>query len=99
MIKYDDSGLRRLQQNLKKLSGEHRLTDEDLLTDDFIQQNTNFQTREAFLEAGGIKSQEDLATDAFNSFVAANTSFDSWTEMLKAAGAKWAKRQLLAGLK
>jgi hypothetical protein len=98
MVKFDDSGLKRIQRNLENLHGKHNLTEKDLLPDDFIQENTNFQTRDAFLEASGIKSQEDMHTDAFDSFVAANTRFANWQEMFKAAGAEWGNRQLLAGL-
>lgn len=97
-IEVDLSGLEQLERNLEKLGGKHEVTGEDLLPDDFIRENTNFQTRSAFLEASGIKSQEDIATDAFDSFVAANTRFANWQEMFKAAGAEWANRQLLAGL-
>jgi hypothetical protein len=99
MVRFDDSGLRRLQKNVEKLHGEHKVTGEDLLPDDFIRENTGFQTRSAFLEASGIKSQEDMSTDAFDSFVAANTRFANWQEMFKAAGTEWGKRQLLSGLK
>lgn len=99
MVKFDDSGLRRLQRNAEKLTGKHQLTEKDLLPDDFIRENTNFQTRSAFFEASGIKSQEDIGTDTFDSFVAANTRFANWQEMFEAAGAEWGQRQLLAGLK
>jgi len=98
-VEADFSGLERLQDNLENLDGEQEVSGEDLLPDDFIRKNTNFQTRSAFLEASGIKGQEDMSTDAFNDFVAANTRFPNWQEMFKAAGAEWAKRQLFAGLK
>ena len=97
-IEVDLSGLDRLERNLENLDGKHAVTGEDLLPDDFIRENTNYQTRSAFLEASGIKSQDDMATDAFDSFVAANTRFANWQEMFEAAGAEWATRQLLAGL-
>ena len=97
-IEIDLSGLDQLEKNLEKLDGEHEVTGEGLLPDQFIRENTNFQTRSAFLEASGIKSQEDMSTDAFDHFVAANTRFANWQEMLEAAGAEWATRQLLAGL-
>ena len=99
MVKFDGSGLKRIQRNLENLQGKHKLTGEDLLPDEFVRENTNFQTRDAFLEASGIKSQEDMATDAFDSFVAANTRFANWQAMFKAAGAEWGSRQLFAGLK
>jgi hypothetical protein len=97
-IEIDLSGLEQLERNVDKLGGEHEVTGEELLPDDFIRENTNFHTRSAFLEASGIKSQEDMSTDAFDSFVAANTRFANWQEMFKAAGAEWGKRQLFAGL-
>lgn len=97
-IEVDLSGLEQLERNVDKLDGKHEVTGEDLLPDNFIRENTNFQTRSAFLEASGIKSQEDMSTDAFDNFVAANTRFANWQEMFEAAGAEWATRQLLAGL-
>ena len=97
-IEIDLSGLEQLERNVDKLGGEHEVTGEELLPDDFISENTDFQTRSAFLEASGIKSQEDMSTEAFDNFVAANTRFANWQEMLEAAGAEWATRQLLAGL-
>ena len=97
-IEVDLSGLEQLERNLEKLDGKHEVTGEDLLPDDFIRQNTNFQTRSAFLEASGIKSQEDMSTEAFDNFVAANTRFANWQEMFTAAGREWTTRQLLAGL-
>jgi hypothetical protein len=66
-IEVDLSGLEQLERNLEKLDGKHEVTGEDLLPDGFIRENTNFQTRSTFLEASGIKSQEDMATDAFDS--------------------------------
>ncbi|HKO42077.1 MAG TPA: hypothetical protein VJU84_02200 [Pyrinomonadaceae bacterium] len=100
-IKVDLSGfdeleksLDKLQKNLEKIDGEHEVTGEELLTDDFIRAHTNFQTRKAFLDASGIKSQEEIGTEAFDNFVALTTHFDNWEEMFKAAGTDWARRQL-----
>jgi hypothetical protein len=99
------SGLDELEQRLQKLAdnaealdGEHEVTGEELLPDDFIRQNTNFQTRSAFLNASGIKSQEDMATQEFDAFVAANTRFANWQEMFEAARAEWANRKLLSDI-
>jgi hypothetical protein len=93
-----EENLDQLEENIENLDGKHEVTGEELLPDDFIRQNTKFQTRSAFLEASGIKSQEDMSTDAFDNFVGASTRFANWQEMFKAAGAEWAERQLLAGL-
>jgi hypothetical protein len=95
-VELDMSGFDRLERNLERVHGEHDVTGEDLLPDDFIREHTNFKTRSAFLEASGIKSQEEMSTEAFNEFVAANTRFANWSEMFKAAGANWIQRQLSA---
>ena len=96
-IKVDLSGLERLQRNLEKVDGTHEVTGRDLLTDDFIRANTNnFQTYDAFINASGIKSQDDIGTEAFDNFVAANTRFANWGEMFQAAGTEWMKRQLFS---
>ena len=97
-IEVDLSGLEQLEKNLEKLEGEQEVKAKDLMPDRFIRENTNFQTLDAFLEAGGIESQEDMETDAFNNFVATNTRFANWQEMFQSAGAEWGTRQLLAGL-
>ena len=94
MVKVDFSGLHKLQQNLKKLEGKQNVPLAQLMPDRFIRQHTNFQTLQAFLDAGGVENGEDIVSTAFSGFVAGNTRFRSWDEMAKAAGAEWAKRQL-----
>lgn len=88
------SGLEKLQRNLEKLDGEHQLKLTELVTDDFARKNTNFQSAQAFLDASGIKSEEGIGTEALDAFIAANTRFESWEEMMQAAGSDWAIRQL-----
>ena len=97
-IEIDLSGLDQLERNLEKLDGEQEVKAIDLMPDSFIRETTKFQTLDEFLKAGGIESQEDMSTDAFDNFVAANTRFANWEEMFAAAGSEWATRQLLSGL-
>ena len=49
-VELDLSGLEKLQRNLEKVDGEHEVPVAELLTDDFIREDTNFQTRKAFLD-------------------------------------------------
>jgi hypothetical protein len=93
-IDVDLSGLERLQRNLEKVDGEHELTIQELMTDGFIRDNTKFETLQAFLDASGIKGQEDIGTKALDDFIATNTDFADWQEMFKAAGTDWMMRQL-----
>src|ERR1700730_3411724 len=93
-VKLDLSGFDDFQRKLEKIRGEHDLSAEDLFPDDFMRKYTNFQTRQAFYEAGSVKSKDDTETDAFDNFVTTTTRFDSWFEMLKEAQANWIRRQM-----
>lgn len=93
-VTLDTSGFDEFERKLDKIRGEHVLSAEDLFPDDFMRQYTDFQMRQAFFEAGGVESKEDTETDAFDKFVAANTRFDNWFEMMKEAQASWIRRQM-----
>jgi hypothetical protein len=56
-------------------------------------------TIEALFEAGGfeVNSPEDFAAipdEAWEANIRAHTSFKSWEEMQRAAGAEWIKKQI-----
>ncbi len=91
---WDDSGLKKLQQNIDALSGQHEVKLADLLTDNFIRQHSDFQTLEALIDASGIKNTENIGNESFSMFVSINTNFDSWEEMVKVATAEYVKRKL-----
>lgn len=93
-VELDLSGLEKLEKNLEKIDGEHEVPVSELMTDSFIRKHTDFQTLQAFLDASGVKSQEDIGTEVFDRFVAANTRFENWQEMFKAAGSDWMVHQL-----
>ena len=93
-IEVDLSGLERLQRNLERIDGKHELNITELMSDEFISTNTKFQTLQAFLDASGIESQEDIGSTKLDAFIAANTEFANWDEMGQAAGQDWAIRQL-----
>ncbi len=44
---WDDSGLKKLKQNIDALSGQHDVRLTDLLPDNFVRQHSNFQTLQA----------------------------------------------------
>ncbi len=93
-IEVDFSGLERLEKNLERIDGEHEVPMSELMTDSFIREQTNFNTLQAFLDASGIKGQEDIGTEALDKFIAGNTRFENWEEMFKSAGTDWMIRQL-----
>ena len=81
-------------QKLKRIQGKHEVPLSELFTDDFIQQNTDFQTLEAMLDASGVKSAGQIKGESFSAFIATRTKFASWDEMLKAGNTDHAKRTL-----
>ena len=91
---WDDSGLKKLQQNIDALSGQHEVKLADLLTDNFIRQHSDFQTLQALIDASGIKNTENIGNESFSMFVSIHTNFASWEEMVKVATAEYVKRKL-----
>jgi hypothetical protein len=93
-LEIDFSGLEKLQKNLEKLDGEHVVKLPDLMPDWFIREHTNFQTLQAMLDAGGVENDEDIDSDSFSQFIAAQTRFEGWQDMCQFASGEWAQRQL-----
>lgn len=95
-VDLDMSGLEKLERNLERLDGDHEVPVSELFTDDFMRRNTQFQTFQAMIDAGGVETQEEMAQDSFSEFVAKHTRFNGWDEMFQAAGSEWMMRQLEA---
>jgi hypothetical protein len=103
-MSYDDSGLRRLQENLEGLSETHRAPLTAILSPAFMQHHTRFASFEAMLAASpfSVETAEDFTAipgDEWDAFVQRVTSFHSWEAMQKEAGVQWVKEQLLKGIK
>ena len=86
--------LKKLQKKAKELNSEKEVPLKELMPDDFIRNNTNFQTLQAILDAGGIQNKKALSSKKFSKFIATHTRFSTWEEMIKAAGVEYAKRKL-----
>ena len=95
-------GLDKLQKNLDKLAksaealdGTHTVSLDEVLTPTFISRHTRFANASELFEAGGFnaESQEDfeaIPEDDLDAFIQAESSFDSWQDMLGTAGQEWA---------
>jgi len=88
-----------LAKKAEELDGQHQVPVSELLTDGFISRHTSFSSVDEMFKASGfeIESQEDLAAipDAeWDNYIRSVSSFDSWQNMLGAAGQEWAKRKL-----
>jgi len=102
--KIDLSGLRKLEQNMRTLSGTQRVALTEILSPAFMRAHTRFSSFENMLEKSPftVKTAEDFRAipDAeWEAYVRRSTKFTSWEAMQKQAGAEWVKARLLKGLK
>lgn len=72
---------------------------DELLTDGFMRLYTDYQTAQDFFGAFPIKfkNQEEwdqISKEEKDTFVKANTIFDSWEDMIGKAGKEYLKRKL-----
>lgn len=96
-VHFDFSGLNELSKKMKAISGTHSYKMSEVLTDNFIRQNSKYATLDEFMKACGIHNAEEFKAfpeSEMDKFVQANTHFSSWQEMFKTAGVEHAKKQL-----
>jgi hypothetical protein len=88
-FKFDDSGLRKLEKNVEKLSSKDQVNLEEMFTNSFMSRHTNFESFNEFLEKSGLQSSEEfvghIETEGFNNFVEKETSFENWDDMQESA--------------
>lgn len=85
--------IEKLEQLSKK---EHSVSLVELFTDTFMTSNTSFDNCDDFFKSIGIDTEEQLKAmpeEQMDEFVAKNTSFSSWQEMLATASSEYALRQ------
>jgi len=88
----------RLTRNLKKAEGNVPLT--ELMPPKFIQRHTRFNDLQAMVDAApgaeeATTTEESAAFiqgEGWSRFVAENSDFDSWQDMIRQAGAERFKR-------
>ena len=98
-IEFDMSGMQELRKKLEELDGEHQVPFEEMLTDKFISDNTNYSSLQEMLEKSCIKIEstddlEDIPDNQRDDFIRQNTTFDIWDEMLSKAWEEWIKHKL-----
>lgn len=107
MFKFEMKGLDELQRHLDDLSKRAAELDGkqlevplgDLLNDDFIARHSSFASFDELLAASPFKvaTKEDFEAipDAeWDTYIASNTSFDSWEEMQKKAAGEYVTKQI-----
>jgi hypothetical protein len=86
-----------LQRRAENLSGN--VPTRGILTPAFLRKHSRFSSIEEMFEASGFKveTQDDfknIPDQPWDEFIAKETTFPNWKEMLSAAGGEYAKRKL-----
>lgn len=68
----------------------------DLLSPDFLARHSRFTAEDEMFAASGFKIEcaqdfADIPDDAWDGFIAKNTTFSTWRDMLLAARSEWVK--------
>ena len=99
-MSFEINGLSEFQKKIEKLEQlskkEHSVSLVELFTDTFMTSNTSFDNCDDFFKSIGIDTEEQLKAmpeEQMDEFVAKNTSFSSWQEMLATASSEYALRQ------
>lgn len=96
--------LKRIEENIDKISGSRTIPIQELLNDEFMKEHTKYQTcQEMFDESPfKIESQADfdvIPDDQWNVYIRLNTKFSDWNGMLEEAAKEMIKRELSQGLR
>lgn len=91
--------LKQLQKNAKKLSNTKQVSFKELFPNSFMKKYTSFSSMEELLDKSGfdVKSTEDfkaIPADLLDKYIASNTKFKSWEEMLEKATSQYAMKKL-----
>ena len=91
--------LRQMKKAAKELDGTHSVSFEDLFTTPFMKKYTQFQSIEEFFSSSSfnVTSQEDfevIPEEDMDAYVASNTNFETWENMLSKAAEEYAARKL-----
>ncbi|MCD9217872.1 hypothetical protein LUB13_00315 [Lactobacillus delbrueckii subsp. lactis] len=99
-MSFEINGLSEFQKKIEKLEQlskkEHSVSLVELFTDTFMTSNTSFDNCDDFFKSIGIDTEEQLKAmpeEQMDEFVAKNTSFSSWQEMLATASSEYALHQ------
>lgn len=89
--------LREMSEKARSLSGPHKIA--EWLTPAFMAMNTPFPTLEEFFKQSGfeVHTQEEydhISQDQLDAFVAEQTLFHTWQEMVTAAARNWIVDQI-----
>ena len=92
----------KMRQKLEDVRVPQDVSLGSIFPDGFMEEYTDFERIEDFLEKGGLsvgyeEASGELDGEGLDGFVRENTRFDSWKEMLAKGGQIWLGRKLTDG--
>ena len=89
-----------LINKLEKLNGENQYKISEILSNDFIKSNTNFNTFDEFIEKSGVKIDVENIEELYqnkelNEFINSNSNFDSLQSMVQEGSKELIKNKIL----
>ena len=97
-------GLKKLTSNAKNLKDQNQTKFGDIVTKEFIQSNTNFESLDDLFEKAGFKveTEEDIEAvpqEELDNFIRENTKFKGFSDLQVEAVTEFARKQLFKGIK
>lgn len=87
-----------MAEKAKELDGENEVPIEELFPDEFMEENTDFESLESFFRDSPWDWErddlEDIPEEKLDEYVRTHSQFSSWEEMMSEAGEIWAAKQL-----
>ena len=98
------SNVGQLKKNLEQISNTKQLRFDELFTPEFLSEHTSFTSLEDMFDKSGFKveSADDfkaIPDQEWEDFIIGNTTFESWTEMQKAAAVTVISKRMKQGFK
>jgi len=99
-----NSNNEQLKKNLEEISNTNQLRFDELFNIQFLSEHTSFTSLDDMFEKSGFKveSADDfkaIPDQEWEDFIIANTSFESWEDMQKAATVAVMSKRMHQGLK
>lgn len=91
--------LKKFRQEVDKVAAKREISLGDLLSDDFISNNSNFSSLDELFAASpfSIENEDDfnkIPIDELNLFISSSTNFSTWKAMLSSAVVTLYNREL-----
>jgi len=95
--------LNKLQKNTKDFEGSHEYSLNEILTDEFMQENTLFKSYDDMVEQSGLTLNETTYGElcenkSLNDYISENTKYDSFEDICTEATADFAMKKIMEGL-